>query len=66
MRHINKRRLMGLSPDELNWIVAWFAASYDAGWRPEVCTPRIAELLRARVAQLEDEQRVADGDVPWV
>lgn len=67
MRHINKRRLTGaLSPAELNAIVGWFVASYDAGWRPEVGARNPGEELRAKLAALEDEQRVADGDVPWV
>lgn len=67
MRHINKRRLTaGLSPAELNQLVAWFAQSYDAGWRPQIWSPDRAGELRAKIDVLEEVQRVADGDVPWV
>lgn len=67
MRRINKDRLVkGLTADELNRIVAWYAESYDAGWRPQTWSPRTAGDLRARVDELERQQAVGDGDTPWV
>jgi hypothetical protein len=68
MRRITKLRLTkALSPDELNQLVSWFAESYDQGWRPpSAWSPAEMGALRAKVAELEEQQRVDDGDVPWV
>lgn len=66
MRRVLKRRITKLNTDELNMLAGWFVASYDAGWRPEGWKPVPAGALRHKLSEIEDEQRVADGDVPWV
>lgn len=67
MRRIHKRLLtQGLTPEQLNRLVEWFAVSYDAGWRPANWAPDSDGALRATLTGLEDQQRIKDGDVPWV
>lgn len=66
MFRLTRVRLRQLNVDELNLLARWFTESYEAGWRPGWWKPAETGVLRQKLDEMREQQRIDNGDVPWV